>query len=254
MLAGLRHPAGDRTTRQPPPESVDRACVSEPPTWNSGMPKSRLAPGLRLEQQIHDPCLIDLIGVGVADELRRSGSAAGVEVGCSLFAANLPAADKPRPGCCSDQLAKRINAVRGIAGPVHLHNGFEVLEPPRTCSTFCQMSVPGIGPRATSTRRARGIQDFRDLMRLQQRIDGIGDAGGLGAEQRDECLGKQRQQETHDIALADAEGMKHVGGLRHARDKIAMGDDDGFIRRISIGQELDGGRIGIVGRPSLIAS
>src|SRR5215813_13318066 len=42
---GLRHPAGDSTTRQPPALRVAKVCVSEPPTWNSGMPNSRL-PGL----------------------------------------------------------------------------------------------------------------------------------------------------------------------------------------------------------------
>src|SRR5487761_1532163 len=40
--AGLRHPAGDSTTRQLPAHRVASAWVSEPPTWNSGMPKSRL--------------------------------------------------------------------------------------------------------------------------------------------------------------------------------------------------------------------
>src|SRR6185437_10893866 len=54
--AGLRHPAGDSTTRQLQAHRVASAWVSEPPTWNSGMPKSRwLAAfgrkGMRLQAQ-----------------------------------------------------------------------------------------------------------------------------------------------------------------------------------------------------------
>src|SRR5580658_4592026 len=50
--AGLRHPEGDRTTRQLPAAKVLNACVSEPPTWNSGMPKSKLVPGLDLSRRL----------------------------------------------------------------------------------------------------------------------------------------------------------------------------------------------------------
>ncbi len=50
--AGLRHPEGDSTTRQPPPVSVASACVSEPPTWNSGMPNNRLIPGCDLSTRL----------------------------------------------------------------------------------------------------------------------------------------------------------------------------------------------------------
>ena len=82
--AGLRHPAGDSTTKQLPAAKLLKPCVSEPPTWKSGMPNSRLLPGLRLEQQIAGPGLIDLIAVGVAHKLRRAGGAAGVKVSRGL--------------------------------------------------------------------------------------------------------------------------------------------------------------------------
>src|ERR1700722_14178987 len=51
--AGLRQPEGDRTTRQLPADKLLKACVSEPPTWKSGMPKSRLLPGLDLSRRLH---------------------------------------------------------------------------------------------------------------------------------------------------------------------------------------------------------
>ena len=97
----------------------------------------------------------------------------------------------------------------------------------------------------------RGLQDFCDLMRLQKRVDGIGDAGGLGAEQRDKGLRQQRKQEADDVATPDSERVEHVGGLRHARDEIAVGDHDRRVGRVGIGEELDRGRIGITGGPEL---
>ena len=44
---------------------------------------------------------------------------------------------------------------------------------------------------------------------------------------------------------ADAERVKHVGGLRHAREEIAVGDHDRRIGRIGILQELERRRVGI---------
>ena len=71
-------------------------------------------------------------------------------------------------------------------------------------------------------------------MGLQQGVDGIGDACRFGAEQRYKSLGQQRKQQTDDIATADAESLKHVGGLRHARDEIAVADDDRVVGRVRI--------------------
>jgi len=45
--------------------------------------------------------------------------------------------------------------------------------------------------------------------------------------------------------------MEHVGGLRHARDEIAVGNYYWRVCRVSIGEELDGGCIGILGGPEL---
>ena len=129
-----------------------------------------------------------------------------------------------------------------------LHNRLEVFQAPAHLLDLLPDIRAGHGAERDQHLGARGFQDFRDLMRLEQRIDGIGDAGRFGAEQRDECLGQQRKQEAHHIAAVDAEGVKHVGGLRHARDEIAMADDDRIVGRVRIGEKLDRGRIGIVGR------
>lgn len=49
---GLRQPLGDSTTNEPPADSVSNTCVSDPPTWNSGMPNSMLAPGFDFSSRL----------------------------------------------------------------------------------------------------------------------------------------------------------------------------------------------------------
>ena len=80
MAAGLRQPAAERTTRQPPADSVAKACVSAPPTWKSGMPNSRLTPGSPLScKYLHR--LRNFVGMRVPNEFWRAGCAARVKVG-----------------------------------------------------------------------------------------------------------------------------------------------------------------------------
>ncbi|MGY3144997.1 hypothetical protein ACVWYQ_001996 [Bradyrhizobium sp. USDA 3397] len=107
------------------------------------------------------------------------------------------------------------------------------------------MSVPGIGPERHQDLGVRGFQDFGELVRLEQRIDGIGDAGGLGAEQSDERIRHQGQHEADNVALLGAERVKHVGGLGDARDEIAVRDHQRRVGRIGILQELDRRPVGI---------
>jgi hypothetical protein len=42
--------------------------------------------------------------------------------------------------------------------------------------------------------------------------------------------------------------MEHVGGLRQAREEVAVGNDERRVGRVGIGQELDRGCVRIVGR------
>jgi hypothetical protein len=46
-----------------------------------------------------------------------------------------------------------------------------------------------------------------------------------------------------------SERVEHVGGFRHARDEIAMGNYYWRVCRVGIGEGLDGGCIGILGDP-----
>jgi hypothetical protein len=88
-------------------------------------------------------------------------------------------------------------------------------------------------------------------MRLQKRVDGIGDAGRFGAEQSDKSFREKRKHEAYDVIIANSQRMEHVGGLRHSRDEIAVGNHDGRVCRVGIGEELDSGSIGIFGCPEL---
>lgn len=85
-------------------------------------------------------------------------------------------------------------------------------------------------------------------MRLQERIDGIGDAGGFRAEQRYKGVRHQRQHEADDVALLHAQRVKHVGGLRDARDEVAVRDHDRRVGGIGILQELDRRPVGVADR------
>ena len=104
-------------------------------------------------------------------------------------------------------------------------------------STLVQMSDPGSGPRATSTlvRAARRISAI--CAGGEQRIDRIGDAGGLGTEQRAEALRHERQQQADDVARADAERVKGVRGLRHAVEELAVAEAKRRLVGLGVGEE-----------------
>ena len=203
---------------------------------------------LRLQQQIERPGLIDLVGMRVPHQLWRAGGAAGVEIGGDVAAQNLAPADKAVRRLLLDQVVEGEDSLARVAAAEHLHDRLEMLELRPDLFDL----LPDVGARHRPERhqdfRVRGLQDLRDLVRLEQRIDGIGDAGGLRAEQRHEGVGHQRQHEADDVALLDAERVKHVGGLRDARDEVAIRDHDRRVGRIGILQELDRRPVGVARR------
>jgi hypothetical protein len=150
--------------------------------------KKQIGSRPRLEQEIAGPSLIDLIGVSVADKLRCAGRASGVKVSRGLLAGNPPVADKPVRRLLLDQIAEGINPVGGIAGTVDLHDGLEVLQLATNLLDLLPNVRSGHRAKRNQDLGIRSLEDFHDLMRLQKRVDGIGDAGCFGAEQRDKGL------------------------------------------------------------------
>ena len=148
------------------------------------------------------------------------------------------------------QLVRCANRHRspGQPGPVDLHNRLKVFQAPAHLLDLLPDVGAGHGTEGDQHASARGFQDLGDLIGLQQRVDGIGDARRLGAEERDKGLRQQRKQQTHNIVASDAERVKHIASLRHAREEIAVADNDRFVGRVRVGEILDRGRIGIVGR------
>ena len=144
--------------------------------------KKQIASGSRLEQETARPSLIDLIGVRVADKLRRAGGASGMKVSCRLLAGNPPLADEPVGRLLLDQIVEGINLLCRIPVAVDLYDGLEVFQLPSYL-----LDLP---PYVCARHRAEGhkdlgvsrLKDFRDLMRLEKRIDRIGDSGGFGTE------------------------------------------------------------------------
>jgi hypothetical protein len=112
------------------------------------------------------------------------------------------------------------------------------------------MSLPGAGPSATSTLGAGGAQDLGDLHRGEHRIDGIGDARGLRAEQRAEGLRHERQQDADHVARPDAEGVERVRRLRRPRDEGAMRDRQRRLAGVGAAQEAKRRRLGSSAAPA----
>ncbi|MGY4358199.1 hypothetical protein ACVW0J_004692 [Bradyrhizobium sp. i1.7.7] len=171
-----------------------------------------------------------------------------MEIGRDVATQNLAPADKPVGRLLLDQVVEGEDALVRIASAEHLHDRLEMFQLRADLLDL----LPDVGARHRPERNqnlgVRGLKDLRDLVRLEQGIDGIGDARGLGAEQRHEGIGHQRQHEADDVALLDAERVKHVGGLRDARDEIAIGDHERRVGRIGVLQELDRGPVGVARR------
>ncbi|MGY3420066.1 hypothetical protein ACVWZW_000541 [Bradyrhizobium sp. F1.13.4] len=203
---------------------------------------------LRLQQQIERPGLIDLVGMRVPHQLWRAGGATGVEIGGDVVAQNLAPADKAVRRLLLDQVAEGKDSLPRVTATEHLYDRLEMLELRLDLLDF----LPDVCARHRPERHqdfcVRRFQNLRDLVRLQERIDGIGDAGGLCAEQRYKGVRHQRQHEADDVALLDTKRVKHVGGLRDARDEVAVRDHDRRVGRIGVLQELERRPVGVTGR------
>src|SRR4051795_12243502 len=103
-----------------------------------------------------------------------------MEIGGDVAAENLAAADEPVGWLLLDQVVKSKDALLRIATAEHLHDRLEMLELRPDLFDLLPDVSAWHWPERHQDRCVRGFQDLNDLVRLQQRIDGIGDAGGLG--------------------------------------------------------------------------
>ena len=197
------------------------------------------------QHQSDQPGLIDLVAVRVAHELGHAGGAAGVEVRGGVAGRDAPPAEQPVRRLRPRQLLVAVDAI-GFVARAFEHD--DRLESRQLLADALDLDPEfGAGLRAHRDQHL-GVgraQDLGDLRRLQQRIDRVGDARGLRAEQRHEALGQQRQQEAHHVVRADAQRVEHVGGLRHARHELPVAQGQRRFARVGIGQELQGRRLGV---------
>ena len=90
--------------------------------------EQKSAPRRGLERQIAPPGLVHLVGVGMENELRRAGSAAGVEVGGDIAGGDFSAADQAVRRLLADQRLKGVDGIRLVAGPIDLDDRFQLLQ------------------------------------------------------------------------------------------------------------------------------
>jgi hypothetical protein len=193
--------------------------------------KQDFSPGLRAQDQVADPSLVDLVAVRMPHKLGRAGRAAGVEVRGDVVGGNAAPARKPVGRILREQRVVAMDAVLLVARAVHLQDRFQA----RQLAPHALDFLPDVGAGRRRERheyfRSGRAQDFRDLPRFEQRIHRVRDPGGFRAIEREEALRQQRQHEADDVARSDAEIGKQIRGLRDLRDELRMRDRQRRSRR-----------------------
>src|SRR6476469_4899648 len=122
------------------------------------------------------------------NELRRAGGAAGVEVGGDIAGSDFSAADQAVRRLLADQGLKGVDGIRLVAWPIDLNDRLQLLQ----FAAYFDDLIPDVTALRWSKRDQHlgpgRLQDLGDLMRFEQGVHGIGNAGCFGAEQRDETL------------------------------------------------------------------
>ena len=107
--------------------------------------------------------------------------------------------------------AEGINILRRISIAVDLHDGPEVFQFPSYLLDLPPYVCARHGTEGHKDLGVSRLEDFRDLLRLEKRIDRIGDTSGFGTEQRDKRLWQERKQEAHDVGPLRADAGERNG-------------------------------------------
>ncbi len=215
MTLGLRKPAGVSSTLVAPSDSAVSPAQFAPPTWKTGTPVSQTSSSrkscicaLAQHCSMRPPWVWRAsFGSAVVPPVWNSEATSRGPISRAKVSAS--------PGCGPQAPPRNCPRLGRAAADAEQH---------RRVGQLAQRRLD-LGPQPRHEIRigrqqhpaARLAQQRGDLMRLQQEIDGIGEAGGLRADHGDEALRQQRQQHRNRRSRLDAERAKQVGRLRHAR-------------------------------------
>ena len=186
--------------------------------------------------------------MGVARDLRHSGCAAGVEARRNVIAPDAATADQPIAWLPFELAGEWQHVV----GECLLLSDGEHGAQTRHVSTKRFDPLPERQAERMPERRSErhqhlrldGIQDVRHLVRLEQRIHRVHDAGGLAAPDRVVRFEQVRQDVRDDVGRSDAQRVERVGGLRHLVQQPAVRDLLRGRGRVAVGQECKRDRVG----------
>ena len=187
-----------------------------------------------------------LCAVAVACQLGGAGGAAGVEVGGDVFGADVAAARQVRVRLRGDGGGEIQHAFgqRGRLALVQRRHAQHARHR-RHCRTQMLRLAPdvrlGVVAPGDQHLGARGVQQRRQLVVGQQRIERLHDARRLAAPERQVVFKAAGQHHRHRVGRPHAQRVQRVGGLVNAGQQLAVRPADRLFGRIGRAQEPERG-------------
>ena len=120
--------------------------------------------------------------MGLANKFRRAGGAAGVKVGGDIAGGDLSATHQTVCRLLADQCIEGIDCIRLVVRPVDLNDCLQLLQ---LAAYFDDLILDVAALRWSERNQYLGacrLQDLGDLMRFEQGVHGISNAGSFRAE------------------------------------------------------------------------
>ena len=187
--------------------------------------------------------------MAVAHQLGRASGAPGVKVSGGIVRRNLAATGQVIAREGTDQPLKTHHArhlCHRTGEHIDLNNRLQTGHQGANALHFGPNVRSRRGPQCDQHLGVGGLQDFSKLLRFQQSIHRVGNASGLGTEQRVEALWHQRQHQADHLIRPHTQRREQVGGLGNSPEKLTMADDQRQVGGVGILQKLKCRRRGIV--------
>ncbi|MCY1353589.1 hypothetical protein D9M69_399340 [compost metagenome] len=192
------------------------------------------------------------IAVAVRRQLRRAGGAAGVEVGRHVVGLDVAAALQVIARELGDQFVEVQHALRQrpalgleraalrlgqVVGHVDDDHRVQLRQLAAQAVHLVPQVGAGEGRQGDQHLGGGGVHQFGDVLGVEQRVDGVDDAGRLAAPEGEVGVRQVRQQERHRAARAHAEAVEGVGGLGDLGEQLGVAQPPGCFLGIALQQE-----------------